>query len=303
MRPPRRDGPADPPGEELQRQGTATSSPCATSRTAPARRSRPEGFPLLPRRATCPQTGRDQQATAALRAGLQGPAPAGHRAQRILSSPGTSPSVERPRTSPPGCSASATTPSPSSATPTSPTGRSPAHGSDVHHRPARPQSRVRPRPARVTGTFTVPCYMTSTAERRRPARPGSAYNLLQAANAEAERHLERANSLSHSPQCHRSTTRDARRPVDLRPRPARRRRRGQRRRRSAASPRHDMMHCATDEIGFAAADVGSDAVAILRTSRTPRPLAERVQQGLAERALPGPSDGHPGGSASVRPST
>ncbi len=87
----------------------------ATGKPIPA----PDGLPLLPRRPALRSSG-DQRAARALREHLQDAAQGRDQARRASTSPGTSPSPAT-RTSPPGCSTSATTPSRSSATRTSPT--------------------------------------------------------------------------------------------------------------------------------------------------------------------------------------
>jgi hypothetical protein len=59
-----------------------------------------------------------------------------------------------------------------------------------------------------------------------------------------------------------------------------------------------MMHCATDEIGFSGADVGSAIAALQDMGKFPT-LAERTQQGLLNELYLGRLMDNPAGFASV----
>jgi hypothetical protein len=65
------------------------------------------------------------------------------------------------------------------------------------------------------------------------------------------------------------------------------------------SQAHKMMHCATDEIGFSEADIGSAIVALSNMSKFPT-LAERTQQGLLNELYLGRLMDNPAGFASVK---
>ncbi len=189
----------------------------------------PEGFRYYRDRAALEEGG-DQQAARPLRAGLHVTCARPGSTAPISTSPGTSRSAPT-RTSPRGCSRSATTPSPSSATPTSPTAWSPAPlppstSTGVDLNPDSDLAR------RVTGTFTVPCYMTTVSGV--PCGPGSVYN-LDSNGKPKQNGTWTANFICIVPKSIVDRSRaHAGAAGGLRARPARRRRRGQLRR--AAGP-------------------------------------------------------------------
>ena len=91
----------DPPGAQLRRRPSLHRRDAEPDGRATARRSRPDGLPLLPRRPALARAG-DQRAARALREHLRDADEAGSSA-RTSTSPGTSPSPAT-RTSPSGCS-------------------------------------------------------------------------------------------------------------------------------------------------------------------------------------------------------
>ena len=149
----------------------------------------------------------------------------------------------------------------------------------------------------MTGTFTVPCYMTTV--NAVPCGPGSVYNLDSNGNPK-QNGTWTANFICIIPK---SIATD---PGHTPGRPviyghgllgdagevnsdAQR----------GLSQEHKMMHCATDEIGFSAADIGSAAIALSDMSKFPT-LAERTQQGLLNELYLGRLMDNPGGFASVK---
>ncbi len=150
---------------------------------------------------------------------------------------------------------------------------------------------------RVTGTFTVPCYMTSVGGV--PCAPGSVYN-MGSGGKPAQNGTWTANFIcivphsivddsGHSPgrpvvYGHGllgdagEVNSDAQRGL---------------------SQEHKMMHCATDEIGFSENDIGSAAIALSNMSKFPT-LAERTQQGLLNELYLGRLMDNPAGFASAK---
>ena len=150
---------------------------------------------------------------------------------------------------------------------------------------------------RVTGTFTVPCYMTSVSGV--PCAPGSTYN-LDSNGKPKQNGTWTANFICIVPK---SIATD---PGHTPGRPviyghgllgdagevnsdAQR----------GLSQDHKMMHCATDEIGFSENDVGSAILALQDMSKFPT-LAERTQQGLLNELYLGRLMDNPAGFPSVK---
>ena len=170
----RRDGGADPPGQELHRRPSLHRRDAQPQgrRRRDARRSR--GLPLLPRRPALEQ-GADQRPARPLRQHLQEAARTPTSSAATSTWPGTSPSPAT-RTSPRTSWRCATTPSASSATPTSPTdgrgqcaGRSPSLGGELPADRRRAAAAGRGHGAPGAGHVRGPLLHDRPRRARRPA--------------------------------------------------------------------------------------------------------------------------------------
>ena len=149
---------------------------------------------------------------------------------------------------------------------------------------------------RVTGTFTVPCYMTSVGAV--PCAPGSTYNLDSNGNP-VQNGTWTANFICIVPNSIVSDSgHSPGRPVvyghGLLGDAGEVNSDAQR----TLSQNHKFMHCATDEIGFSNADVGSAILALQDMNKFPT-LAERTQQGLLNELYLGRLMDNPDGFAGV----
>ena len=135
------------------------------------------------------------------------------------------------------------------------------------------------RQRRVTGTFTVPCYLTNNCEppavtsisTRTAIRSSTAPTRPTSTASSADRRRRPAVSRA-ARRCTATACSASAGEVSSSPQ------------RSLAQA-HNFVFCATDEIGFAEEDIPNTIGILQNMGRFPE-LTDRIQQGLLERALP-----------------
>ena len=228
---------------------------------------------------TCRRTRRRSTISASGSTRSSAPCARSRSSARTCISPGTSRSP-RTRTSPSGCSTSATTPSPSSATPTSRDGvvegTAPAFAIDTVANNPNPEIA-----RRVTGTFTVPCYLTNSCEAPAVFTLDSTGNPIRHGTYQANFDCiipdAAVAATPGRPSLYGHGLLGSAGEVGSAPQ------------RSLANT-HNFVFCATDEIGFASEDIGN-TIGILRDLGRFPELTDRTQQGLLNELYLGPPDG------------